>query len=98
MSTLAQKAQYLQQVQALMTQIAQATERAAILTQLYTDRQYDTLAEDPVTLPDVESFGVVLYDLSVAVNLMQQLSALMAGQATTPSAAYRVSMNKWRQV
>jgi hypothetical protein len=93
-----QKTQYLAQIRSLMTEVAQLAERSASMAQIFIDRGYDAAAADPVTNVHLEPFGVIQYDLGTAINVLQQITALCSGQATTPSAAYRATMNKWRQV
>jgi len=98
MSTDNQKAQYLGKVRELLTELGQIQERAKTMTQVFSDRGYDAAASDPVVQAQLDAFGVIPYDLGVAVNLLQQLTALFNGQATTPSPAYSATINKWRQV
>jgi hypothetical protein len=98
MSTAAQKAQYLQTLRDAMTELGHLAARGDGLVQTFIDRGYDAAASDPVVDADLASFGVVVYDLGTAINALQQLSALLKGQATTPSQAYRTSLNKWRQL
>lgn len=93
MSTALQKSQYLQQVQATMSQIGDLADRAATLAQIFSDRAYDAAAADPVTAPDLADFGVLVYDLGVAINLLQAFVTLVSGDA-----AHRTAVNKWRSV
>lgn len=98
MATETQKAQYIGQVQAAMTQLAQLAERADTLVRLHVDRGYDAAASDPVTLTDLQDYGVVVYDLGVAVNLLQAVAALGGGQAVSANAAFQATLSKWRVV
>jgi hypothetical protein len=98
MSTDSQKAQYLGKIRELMTELGQLQERAKTMAQVFIDRGYDAAASDPVIQAQLDAFGVIPYDLGVAVNVLQQLTALLNGQATAPSAAYSATINKWRQV
>lgn len=96
--TAAQKKEYLDQFKALQTQIGITIERAAMMSAAYVDRGYDAAAADPITDVDLGPYGVVQYDMGTAINLLQQLEQLYLGQATIASAAYKVSLNKWRAV
>lgn len=93
-----QKAQYLGQMQAVMTQLAELSERAGMLAQVYLDRDYEGSKADAVLIEDLESFGVVIDDLNKAVSLCQQLKLLADGQSTTPDSTFRVVLNKWRHI
>jgi hypothetical protein len=92
MATVTQKQQYLAQMQSLMTQVAQIRERAAALSVIFADRAYDAAAADPITLQDLDSFGVIVFDLGAAVNLCQAFGTFMA------DATRSATVNKWRQV
>jgi hypothetical protein len=91
--TEAQKTNYLQQMQSVMTQLGQLAERTETLAAIYIDRGYDAAAADAVVQADLDPFGVIPYDLGVAFALLQSLTTLVTG---TP--ANRATVNKWRQV
>lgn len=96
--TAKQKAQFLQQLQVTMTQLGALADQASTLADLFADRGYDSLASDPVVDADLTDFGVTAYELSVAVNLLQNVKKLVNGDATTPNPAARPTVSKWRSI
>ncbi len=97
-SVEAQKQQFLITLQSQMTAIGHLLEKAESLAAVFADRGYDAAASNPIINADLVDYGVVQYDLGVAINVLQQLQALFSGQATSPSAAYDAIVNKWRQL
>lgn len=105
MATATQKAQYLAQLQSVMTDIANVNTRARDLASMFVDREYDGAANDPITDADLAPFGlaktgadvsVSSYHLGAAINLCQALNSLCAGQAVGANGAFPVALNKWR--
>lgn len=92
------KQQFVQQVQVAMTELGQLYDRATTLNQVFADREYDAAAADPITDDDIEQYGVIVYNLGIAINLLGELKKLVDGQATQASAAYRPAVNKWRNL
>lgn len=87
---MTQKEQFLTTMQAHMTELGQVIERGQALVSAFVDRGYDAAASDPITDADLEAFGVIVYDLGTAINLMQQLQTLMA------QPAFEATISKWR--
>lgn len=85
-----QKQQFLTSLQAQMTELALSVEKSQALVSAFVDRGYDAAATDPITDADLVSFGVIVYDLGIAINLMQQLQALSA------QPAFEATLSKWR--
>jgi len=96
--TAAQKKEFLDQLKTTMTSIGILVDRANTMAALFVDREYDAAAADPITDAELSPYGVVTYDLGTAINLLQQIDNLYIGEATIASAAYKVSLNKWRAV
>lgn len=98
MATDAQQQQYIARIQVTITALANLVDDAKVLYETFIDRGYDAAAADPITDADLANYGVVVYDLGTAINLLQELYKLYNGQATIVSAAYKPSANKWRSV
>lgn len=91
-----QKAQYLGQMQSAMTELAALNTRMETLAAAFVARGYDAAANDPVTLTDLDDFGVIVYDMGIAVNICQSVNALCKGEAVAANVAIPVSLSKWR--
>ena len=70
--------------------LAPATDSAAALEAEYFD--IGGWTDD-----DVASLGITADDLAACITLLQQVKALMSGNATTPS-VYRTTLNRVRRV
>lgn len=95
-----QRQQFIAQVQVAMTELGQLADRATTLSNVFADRAYDSAADAAMTDGEISAAGVdaIAYDLGVAINLLQEVTKLVNGQATAQSNAYRPTVNKWRQV
>lgn len=87
-----QKQQFLTTVRDQMTETGQMIEKTKSLISAFVDRGYDAAASDPITDADLVEFGVIVYDLGIAINLMQQLQALMA------QPAFEATVSRWREL
>ncbi len=92
------KAQFLQKVRELMTTLGQVNDAVTSLSSIYTTRGYDPAAGDPILQINLDPYGVTLADLASMVTVVTQLASFFAGTAVTASAAYKPTINKWRQV
>jgi hypothetical protein len=97
-NTTVQKAQFLQKVRELMTSLGQINDQVTTLSSIYTTRGYDPAAADPVLQTDLDLSGVTLADMAAMVTVVTQLQAFFSGTAVATSAAYKATINKWRQV
>ena len=70
--------------------LATATDSAAALEAEYFD-------SGEWTDDDVSALGITANDLAACITLLQQVNALMTGNATVP-AVYRVTLNRVRRV
>ena len=96
MPTTAQKAQFLQKIKELMTDLGALDDRARSLTQIYIDRGYNTT--DPIIQTDLDSFGMTLTDMAAMATVVTALTSLFGGQAVAASVEYKKTINRWRQV
>lgn len=94
----AQKQQFLSAIQRQMTDIGLILDKSQALINAFADRGYDAAASDPITNVDLEDYGVIQFDLGIAINTLQQLQKLFSAQATQPNAAYEAAVSKWRQL
>lgn len=89
--TVTQKEQFLTALQEYLTGLGKTIEQANALVNAFVDRGYDEAAADPITNADLTSYSVIVYDLGVAINLMQQIVALK-----TNNPAFESAISKFR--
>lgn len=95
---MSQKTQYLQALAVELNLLGQVLTKIPDLIRVYQTRGYDALATDPITVPDLAPYGVIVYDVGAAINTLQQLQKLFANQPTTPDPVYLATVDKWRQL
>lgn len=98
MPTTAQKAQFLQKVKELMTDLGAISDRATSLTSIYVDRGYPTGAADPIIQTDLDPYGMTMADMAAMTVVVTALTNLFGGQAVAASVEYKKTINRWRQV
>lgn len=94
----AQKQQFLDAIQKQMTDIGLVLDKSQALISAFIDRGYDAAASNPITDADLTEFGVIQFDLGIAINTLQQLQKLFNNQATQTNAAYESAVSKWRRL
>lgn len=92
MSTAAQKTQLLNSLKETLSELARLEARGAAIAKAFVDRGYDAAALDPITVAELDAYGVIVFDLGAAINLLQAHTTFMA------DATRSATVSKWRQV
>jgi hypothetical protein len=90
------KSQYIQQITAVVTMIAQSFSQALALKDTYYDRGYGTGGANTITDADLAGTGLTPAEIASAITLFEQLQALRHNGAVVPG-DYDSTLNKLRR-
>lgn len=88
-----QKQQFLDAMQAQMTEMGTLLEKSRSMVSAFVDRGYDAAAADPISDQDLADFGVIQFYMGAAINLLQAFDALIGNNPT-----FEAAVSKWRKL